>query len=194
MNYEKVGSLIFSLRKEKGMTQKQLAEEINISDKTISKWERGMGCPDVSLLQKLSGVLGVNVEKLLSGDLQPNHADKGNMKRTKFYFCPICGNVLTTTGMSDISCCGRKLNALIPKEFDESHELHIENIEDDFYITFKHEMSKDHYISFIAYVDCSRILLEKLYPEQSGEVRFPRMRGGKMYCLCNQHGLFTIKV
>jgi len=193
MNYDKVGSLILSLRKEKRMTQKNLAEKMNISDKTISKWERGMGCPDVSLLHELSSVLGINIEKLLMGDLQPNDADSGNIKRTKFYFCPICGNVLTTTGMSDISCCGRKLNALISKEFDASHELQIETVEEDYFITFKHEMNKEHYISFIAYVDCSRILLVKLYPEQSGEVRFPKMYGGKIYCLCNQHGLFAIK-
>ena len=51
MNPEKIGSLIFQLRKEKNLTQKQLGEKLGLSDKTISKWERGLGCPDISLLR-----------------------------------------------------------------------------------------------------------------------------------------------
>ena len=89
MDCSKVGKLIFGLRKEKGMTQKQLADALNISDKAISKWERGLGCPDVSLLRKLSEVLNINIEKILLGDLEPNNADGGNMKKKKFYSAPI---------------------------------------------------------------------------------------------------------
>jgi transcriptional regulator with XRE-family HTH domain len=77
---------------------------MNISDRTVSKWERGLGCPDVSLLQELSKVLGVNIEKILSGDLDPKDADRGNMKRMKFYICPTCGNILTSTGEAEPSC------------------------------------------------------------------------------------------
>jgi desulfoferrodoxin (superoxide reductase-like protein) len=60
----------------------------------------------------------------------------------------------------------------------------------DYYITFEHEMSKAHYISFVAYVACDRVLMVKLYPEQSAAVRFPQMYGGKLYAYCNQHGLW----
>lgn len=193
MDCTKVGRLIFDLRKEKGLTQKQLADAMNISDKTISKWERGLGCPDVSLLHELSEVLSVNIEKILLGDLDPNNTDGGNMKKIQFYTCPTCGNIMTSTGDAEISCCGRKLTALIAKPSDEKHNINIETIEDDYYITFSHEMSKTHYINFIAYVSCDRILFVKLYPEQSGEVRFPKMRGGKMYFSCNQHGLWVQK-
>lgn len=63
MDCSKVGNLIYTLRTEKGMTQKALANAMNISDRTISKWERGAGCPDVSLLRELSDILGVNIEK-----------------------------------------------------------------------------------------------------------------------------------
>ncbi|MGB4660007.1 MAG: helix-turn-helix domain-containing protein [Mobilitalea sp.] len=191
MDCNNVGKLIFSLRKEKGMTQKQLADVMNISDKTISKWERGLGCPDVSLLQELSEILGINVERILAGKLEPNRADIGNMKKIKFYVCPVCNNVVTATGEAKVSCCGRKLLALVAKKADEEHRLNIEIIEDEFYITFDHEMSKSHYISFIAYVDCDRILLIKLYPEQSGEIRFPRMNGRKFYFYCNRHELWV---
>ena len=191
MDCSKVGKLIFGLRKEKGMTQKQLADAMNISDKTISKWERGLGCPDVSLLRGLSEVLNVDIEKILLGDLEPNNADGGNMKKIKFYMCPNCGNTLTSTGESDVSCCGRKLMPLIPKPVDEIHKLTVEEIENDFYITFTHEMSKKHYISFIAYVAYDRVLFVKLYPEQGSEVRFPKMYRGKIYMCCNQHGLWV---
>ncbi len=83
MDCSKVGGLIGYLRKEKNMTQKEVADRLNISDKTISKWERGRGCPDVSLLAELSNLFGVNIEKILLGDLIPNDTDGGNMKRIK---------------------------------------------------------------------------------------------------------------
>lgn len=191
MDCSKVGKLILGLRKEKGMTQRQLADAMNISDKAISKWERGLGCPDVSLLRELSEVLGVNIEQILLGNLEPNNADGGNMKRIKFYVCSNCGNILTTTGEAEVSCCGRKLVPLVPKPADENHQLNVEEIENDLYITFQHEMSKKHYLNFIAYVECDRVLFVKLYPEQSGEARFPKMYSGKLYFGCNQHGLWV---
>lgn len=144
MNCIKVGNLICELRKEKGYTQKQLADIMNISDKTISKWERGLGCPDVSVLNELSEILDINVEKLLSGELETNDADGGNMNRIKFYVCPNCGNIITSANEAEISCCGRKLAALIAKPSDDEHFLQIDTIENDYYITFSHEMSKKH--------------------------------------------------
>lgn len=191
MDCNKVGKLISGLRKEKGLTQKQLADTMNISDRTISKWERGLGCPDISLLQELSKALCVNIEKILSGDLEPKDADGGNMKRMKFYICPTCGNILTSTGEAELSCCGRKLTALIPKPAEGPHRLTVETVEEDYYITFTHEMVKAHYLSFVACVDSDRIILVKLYPEQSGEVRFPKLYGGRIYFGCNQHGLWV---
>ncbi|MGE4215278.1 MAG: helix-turn-helix domain-containing protein [Anaerotignaceae bacterium] len=191
MNCNKVGNLILGLRKEMKLTQKQLADSMNISDKTISKWERGLGCPDVSLLHELSNVLGVNIEKILLGDLEPNDVDGGNMKRIKFYDCPNCGNIITATSEAEVSCCGRKLTSLIAKPCDEIHHLNVETVELDYYITFSHEMTKEHYLNFIAYVAYDRIIFVKLYPEQNGEVRFPRLYGGKLYFGCNKHGLWV---
>ena len=191
MDCKKVGMLIHGLRKEKKLTQKQLADDMNISDKTVSKWERGMGCPDVSLLHELSDVLNVNIEKILLGNLDPNNTDGGNMKKIKFYVCPTCGNIITSTGEAELSCCGRKLTALTAKPSDNNHSLKVETVEDEYYITFQHEMSKEHFISFIAYVACDRIFMVRLYPEQSGEVRFPKLYGGKLYFYCNKHGLWV---
>lgn len=194
MNYEKVGSVIYQLRKEAAMTQQELADKLFISNKAISKWERGQGCPDVSLLGSLSEVFGVNIEKILAGDLSPNSADGGNMKRAKLYVCPMCGNILTATGDAEISCCGRKLEPLVSKTADAEHQLHVEVIEDDYYITFEHEMSKDHFLNFFAYLDYDRVTLVRLYPEQGGEVRFPKRGRGKLLFGCSKDGLFSWKL
>ncbi|MEG1411771.1 MAG: helix-turn-helix domain-containing protein [Terrisporobacter sp.] len=193
MNCNKVGKLIFNLRKEKNMTQKEVADKLNISDKTISKWERGLGCPDVSLLSELSNIFNINIEKILLGDLEPNEVDGGNMKRIKFYVCPNCGNITTCTGGAEISCCGRKLQGEVAKLEDDNHKITVEEIENDFYVTIDHEMTKSHYISFVAYVTFDRVLIVKLYPEQSPTVRFPRLSRGKLYIYCNEHGFIEKK-
>lgn len=191
MNCEKVGNLILTLRKEKHMTQRQLADLMNISDKTISKWERGLGCPDVSLLHSLSEILGVNIEKILLGDLEPNHMDGGNMKKLKFYVCPTCKSTMTAAGDAEISCCGRKLEPLTPQPADEAHRLTVETVENDCYVTCSHEMIKEHYLNFIACVTYDRVLLVKLYPEQDVQVRLPQMGKAKLYVGCSQHGLYV---
>lgn len=192
MDCQKVGKLIFSLRKEKDMTQKQVADLLNVSDKTISKWERGLGCPDVSLLNELANVLGINIDNLLMGNLNINDADGGNMKRTKFYVCSTCGKVVTSTDEIDVSCCGRKLVSLTAKEQNEEHTIKIEEVETEIYLTFSHEMTKEHYISFIAVVTCDKVLIVKLYPEQSPEIRLPRLGKSKIYFYCNKHGLWVM--
>lgn len=107
MDLEKIGRLIFFLRKEKGLTQKQLANLMNISDKTVSKWERGGGCPELSLLSELAEILDVNLNALLRGELDQNESIGGDMKKLNFYVCPICGNLLTSTGEASVSCCGK---------------------------------------------------------------------------------------
>lgn len=194
MDAAKVGRIIQSLRKEKEMTQRDLALLLNVSEQAISKWERGMGCPDISLLSRISGILSVNIEEMLSGELRPNDKDRGSMKRMKWYSCKSCGNVMTSTGEVSLSCCGRILEPLIPLSINEEHHISVEDVEDDYYVTLEHEMSRDHYISFLAYVSMDRVLIIKLYPEQSPEVRFPKMFGGTLFFHCSQHGLFQYDV
>lgn len=157
--------------------------------------QEGQGLPDVSLLGRLSELFSVDIEKILSGDLERNSTDGGNMKRTKFYVCPLCGNITTTAGEAQVSCCGRKVSPLTPKPCDDEHKVNVEIIENDYYITFSHEMLKEHYLNFIAFVGYDRMLFIRLYPEQNGEVCMPRLRGGKLYIGCSNHGLWvqTIK-
>ncbi len=190
MDCKKVGSLIYELRKNKNMTQKQIADLMNISDKTISKWERGLGCPDISLLPELSQILGVSIEQILSGEINLNQLVGGNMNKIKFYVCPQCGNLMTATGNATISCCGKTLESLVAKKAEEEHKLNIEPVEDELYVTTEHEMRKEHYISFIAYIKGDRVLITKQYPEWNMQFRFRKSGHGKLYYYCTEHGLF----
>ncbi len=191
MDCIKIGKLLLKLRKEKHLTQKQLADRVNVSDKAVSKWERGMGLPDITLLKNIADVYQITVEKILEGELEINENDGGNMRKIKFYSCPGCGNIITATGDPEVSCCGRKLQALTAQKEDETHKILIQDSEDDLYITFDHVMQKDHYISFIASVSYDRIMLVRLYPEQGGEIRIPRLHYGKLYFGCSNHGLWV---
>lgn len=190
MDNVKIGNLINKLRKEKGMTQLQLAEKLHISDKTVSKWERGLGCPDVSLLTDLSEVFGVDLEKLLSGQLDANEERGGNMKKLNFYVCPECGNVITAMTDAGVSCCGKKLKALEPVKASEEEKLSVEVIENDYYISSNHPMVKEHYISFVALLTGDSLTLKKQYPEWDLQVRIPGRTHGKLIWYCTDHGLF----
>ena len=190
MDCGKVGELILRLRKERGMTQKQLAGRLGISDKTVSKWERGGGCPDVSLLADLSGVLGVDLTALLRGDLSPAEKPGGNMKKATYYVCPVCGGITMTTGEAELSCCGRKLEALTPRKAAEHEKLRVEKVEDEWFITADHPMTKEHYIAFLALAAGDRVQLVRQYPEWDLQVRFPARGRGTLLWFCTEHGLF----
>lgn len=194
MDMMKTGELLSRLRKERGMTQKQVAEVLQISDRTVSKWERGAGLPDVSMLKGISALYGVDIEKILEGQLHEKGVETGNMKRMKFIRCEHCGNLFWSTGDGETSCCGRKLTPMKAQETDEMHDIKIEEIDNEYFITFDHEMTKEHYITFAALVSWDRATVVRLYPEQSGEVRLPRQRRGEIYLCCSEHGLFRKKI
>jgi transcriptional regulator with XRE-family HTH domain/desulfoferrodoxin (superoxide reductase-like protein) len=193
MDCAKTGKLIRALRLEKGMTQRAVAEKLNISGKTVSKWENGLGCPDVSLLRELAAVFGVGVDSLLLGELSENDTDGGNMKKIKFYVCPACGNIITATGEAEISCCGRRLSPLEAKPADADHAPEISEVEDELYVVFPHPMTKAHYLSFAACVGSDRMHFVRLYPEQDAAFRMPRMRG-TLYFYCAEHGLMKTEI
>lgn len=190
MDCVKIGNLIAKLRKEKKLTQKALADALGITNKTVSKWERGFGCPDLSLWPELSEILGVDMKQMMEGEITLNRPDIGNIDKVRFYVCPSCGNILVSTGSASIFCCGRKLEYILPMA-DSSEDINItvEEMDMDYYISFDHPMTKEHYISFIALVKSDRVLLNRLYPEQSSSCRIPIMNGGKLYVYCVKHGL-----
>ncbi|MBR0349155.1 MAG: helix-turn-helix domain-containing protein [Clostridia bacterium] len=188
------GTTIKKLREAKGITQQQLAQEIGVSDKAVSKWETAKGLPDITLIEPLAKALGVSVMELISGDTVINKNISANMLRTKFYVCPVCGNVIHSTGNTLVSCCGITLPALEAEETDEDHIINIEPVEDEKFITVKHEMTKSHYISFIAYVTSDKIHFVKLYPEGNAETRIQLRGRGFLYIYCNRHGLMKKKI
>ena len=190
MDTSKVGELIYKLRKEKGFTQKELADQMNISDRTISKWERGYGCPDVTLLSSLSTLLGVNIENILEGEILSNEFIGGNMKKSKYFVCPSCNNIVLATGDITISCCGRKLEALEAKKANEDEKLTIEDMDNERSISSDHPMTKDHYISFIAFATGDQVQIIKQYPEWSFQTRLPKRKHGTLLWYDTKLGLY----
>lgn len=182
---------IRALRERKALTQKQLAEKLCISDKTISKWETGKGLPDISLLEDLARALGVSLTELMTGDLQTNENRSANLRRMGFYVCPVCGNVITAVGKGSFSCCGIPLPVQEAQPEDNAHTITVEPVEDEICVTIAHPMTKSHYISFIAWVSNDRAELVKLYPEQDITVRFKKRGHGTVYANCNRDGLFS---
>lgn len=169
MNTYITGTTIKKLREAKGLTQLQLAEEIGVTAKAVSKWETAKGLPDISLLESLGKALGASVTELISGETVINKNASSNILFSKFYVCPVCGNIIYATGAAVISCCGITLPPLEAEELDKNHSVSIENIEDEKFIRVDHEMSKNHFISFMAYVTTDRVQFIKLYPEGNAE-------------------------
>ena len=194
MNTYITGNTIRKLREDKGMTQLQLAERIGVSDKAVSKWETSKGLPDISLIEPLSQALGVSVMELMSGETVMNKNISSNILFSKFYVCPVCGNIIHTTGATVISCCGITLPPLEAEETDDEHTIIIEPVEDEKFITINHDMTKSHFISFMAYVTSDRMQFIKLYPEGNAETRMQFRGRGYLYIYCNKHGLMRIKV
>ena len=194
MNQYITGSIIRELREKRRMTQAELAERLFVSDKTISKWENGKGYPDISLLEPLAAAFGVSVTEILCGRAVSNGNVSANMLRSKLYVCPVCGNVLHSMGEAVITCHGVLLTPAQPEESDEQHKIFIEGVEDEYFVRIEHDMTKQHYISFIAALSPDRLQLVKLYPEGNAEARF-QLRGVKrILYYCNRDGLFSITV
>lgn len=185
--------VIRSLREQRRMTQEELAQKLFVSAKAVSKWETGRGYPDISLLEPLAAALGISVIELLSGNSVQNKNRSANMTRCKWYVCPVCGNVIESTGEATVSCCGVTLPALEAEPADAEHAIDLQVVEDEYYVTLSHPMTKAHYISFLAAVSDMGVQLVKLYPEGAAEARFKISRVKYLYAYCNRHGLFQLK-
>ena len=192
MNQYVTGTVIKELREKNKMTQLQLAEKLGVSDKCVSKWETLRGLPDITLLEPIAEALRVSVTELISGNTIHNTNVSANMLRSKFYVCPICGNVIHTMGEAAIHCHGIQLMPLEAEETDEHHMIFIERVEDEYYVRIDHSMTKQHYISFVAAVSSDDMQMVKLYPEGNAEARFKIRRVKRLFFYCNRDGLFTI--
>ncbi|MBR5273359.1 MAG: helix-turn-helix domain-containing protein [Clostridia bacterium] len=194
MNAYVTGATIKNLREKKGITQSGLADMLGVSSKAVSKWETAKGLPDVTLIEPLAKVLSVSVMELMSGDTVINKNTSSNILRSKFYVCPVCNNIIRTVGDAVVSCCGITLPSLEAEEADEDHQIKIEPVEDEHFITIGHDMTKEHYISFIAFLTSDRVQFVKLYPEGNAETRMQLRGRGYLYVYCNKHGLMKKKI
>ena len=164
MNQYVTGAVIKELREKYHLTQAQLAEKLNVSDKTVSKWETAKGYPDISLLEPIA----------------------------KFYVCPVCGNSIHSMGEAVIQCHGIILKPCQAEETDENHKIFIERVEDEYYVSIEHDMTKQHYISFVAALSSDKLQMIKLYPEGNAEARVKINGVRRILFYCNRDGLFSI--
>lgn len=194
MNQYVTGAVIKELREKKHLTQAELADKLCVSDKTVSKWETAKGYPDISLLEPIAKILGVSITELITGNAVSNVNVSANMLRSNFYVCPVCGNVIHSMGEAVIHCHGILLSPCQAEETNENHMIFIENVEDEYYVRIEHEMTKSHYISFIAALSSDKIQMVKLYPEGNAEARVKINGVKKLLFYCNRDGLFSIHV
>lgn len=192
MNQYLTGTVIRDLRNQHNMTQMELAERLGVSAKTVSKWETGKGYPDITLLEPIAEAFSISITELISGNTVMNSNVSGNMLRSHFYICPVCGNIFHSMGEAVIQCHGIQLKSEEAEETDEEHKIFLERVEDEYYVQIDHEMTKKHYISFIAAVSSDRIQMVKLYPQGNAETRFKINSVKKIYFYCNRSGLFSV--
>lgn len=200
MNQYITGSIIKELREKINLTQGELAQKLCVSDKTVSKWETAKGYPDISLLEPIAKVFGISVTELLSGSTIRNINVSANMLCSKFYVCPACGNIMHCMGEAVIQCHGVQLVPCQPEETDENHMIFIEKVEDEYFVRIEHDMTKEHYISFVtleggvvlqtletwkAFVGTDKVIL----PNNAGELYFEEY---DMDNFCNHLKAFEI--
>ena len=188
------GQTIKNLREKKGLTQAELADQLGVSSKAVSKWETAKGLPDITLIETIANALSVSVMELMTGNAVVNKNISSNILRSKFYVCPLCGNIIQAVGDAVISCCGITLPPLEAEDPDSEHDLTIEKVEDEYYITIHHHMTKEHFISFVAHLTSDKVQFVKFYPEGNAETRLSLRGGGWLYFYCNRHGLMKKKV
>ena len=195
MNAEKTGSLIRSLRIKKGLTQKELAHMICVTDKAVCKWEKGRGCPNITLISQLSKVLEVDFQSILQGYLDKNKKIGENMNHLKFYKCPTCGNLVTSIKSVELSCCGNKLSPVSAQtRSDPEYQPVIQEFDGQYSIKFNHPMTKSNYISQVIVVRYDQIMTVNLYAESEAIITIPQVRGIRLFLITNKSELIAVTV
>lgn len=143
----------------------------------------------MSLLPELGRLLGVQAEHLLEGEEEENPESGGNMKKSVFSICPVCGNLVLSTGETQVYCCGRRLEVLVPRKAEPEERLRAEPVEDDWFITGEHPMEKENYIPFVAFLQGDRVQLVRQYPEWNLQLRIPRRGRGMLVWYEKEKGL-----
>lgn len=195
MNAEKTGNLIRSLRIKKGLTQKELAHMICVTDKAVCKWEKGRGCPNITLISQLSKVLEVDIQSILQGYLDKNKKIGENMNHLKFYKCPTCGNLVTSIKSVELSCCGNKLSPVSAQtRSDPEYQPVIQEFDGQYTIKFNHPMTKSNYISQVIVVRYDQIMTVNLYAESEAIITIPQVRGIRLFVITNKSELIAVTV
>lgn len=115
------------------------------------------------------------------------------MTATRFYVCPACGNILHGTGEMQLSCHGHNLSPLEAQSPEGRFEVSVETVEDEYFVSVEHPMTKQDHISFMAAVSADRVQMVRLFPEGPAETRFKRSGVRAIYFYSAADGLFMVK-
>ncbi len=189
MNYEKIAATLKFLRLQKNLTQKQVGAQLGVTEQAVSKWERGLGLPDISLCPALAEILGVYLMVILTGDMEENTEVTHSMKKLHYHCCPSCGNVVVSMTEANISCCGRPLPVLPLKKAAEHQKMTVTEVEDEHYISCEHPMTKEDYIAFTVFATGERLDVVRHYPEWNLERRIPKRAHGQLIWYSKKEGL-----
>ena len=190
-----ISHTIARLRKERGMTQAQLAERVYVTRQAVSRWETGESEPGVDMRKLLAGVFGVSSAQLFESDgcdVQ-NRNQAANAVKSVFYVCPACGNIVWSMGEIGCTCCGNPLQPLSAAQAHGEHEASIEISDGCQVVRLEHPMSKDHHIRFIACVVDDLVRIKRLYPEQDATASFFMQGPSMLFAFCSEHGLFRLQ-
>lgn len=207
MNAEKTGKVIFEARMKKGLTQKELAQLICVTDKAVCKWEKGHGCPDITVLHALSHALGIDIQSLLTGELSASPAQGGNLKKLRLYRCADCGNLVTSTKEIELSCCGKRLEQMpacnlktaSPENSMKTRQMNwfepeVQEFDGQYALKFNHPMTKENYISNFVYVQYDRATVINLFAQQEAQVILPQIRGIKLFAVTSSNEIQEIRL
>lgn len=155
---------------------------------------RGVIIP-AEMLRKMNLSDRSNVLLEQSGDMLILRAAPSptNMTRTRFYVCPACGNILQGTGEMQLSCHGHNLSPLEAQTAAGRFEASVEIVEDEYFVSVDHPMTKQDHISFMAAISADRVQMVRLYPEGPAEARFKKSGVRMIYFYSPLDGLFMIK-
>ncbi|MDO4564356.1 MAG: helix-turn-helix transcriptional regulator [Clostridia bacterium] len=193
MNNE-TGNKIRKLRLEKGLTQRELAESIGVCAKTVSKWECGGGLPDVGLLPPLCKALQCDASALLDDGLSEGSAAVINLRKARFYRCPVCKSFCLGFGNGAVSCCGRRLAPLEPSKAKEPQVPDISLSDGEWFISSGMPMTKEDYVEFIAFAGQDGFLLFPQYPEWELNARIPAHSHGTLFWYSQRDGLLFKRI
>lgn len=188
----KFNELVYKLRKAKRLTQKELAEKLHTTAKTISNWERKKNCIPAEMISSIIKELDIDKKFIYE-----EYIDEGSSKNgVKFFYCPKCRNIMWSFTKNTQTCCNHTLYPLKASPENSEHYLYtvISPHTGFLNVSSNHPQNAEHRIEFMAYVSEENVIIISQRENKPFSTSFNHMPGGILYMFCSKHGLFSDSV